>query len=89
MGTNADYQGRIEDDRFITGRGRYVADIDIPDLAHAYIVRAPYAHARLNAIDIESAKAAPGVIAVFTAEDLAADRIGDQPEQDRPSPTEW
>ena len=79
MGTNAHYQGRIEDNRFITGQGSYVADLRFADLAHAFIVRSPYAHARIIAIATEDARTAPGVIAVYTAEDLAADGIGDQP----------
>ncbi|HUS95829.1 MAG TPA: xanthine dehydrogenase family protein molybdopterin-binding subunit [Hyphomicrobiaceae bacterium] len=79
MGTNANYQGRIEDDRLTTGRGRFVADITMPGLAHAVIVRSQLAHGRLAAIEIEDALAMPGVIAVLTAADLAADGIGDQP----------
>ncbi len=79
MGTNAHYQGRIEDNRFITGQGNYVADLRFADLAHAFIVRSPYAHARIIAIEVEDAHKAPGVIAVYTAEDLAAEGINDQP----------
>ncbi len=79
MGTNADYQGRIEDDRFITGRGSYVSDIGVENIAHAQIVRAPFAHAKINTIHTDDALAAPGVLAVCTAADLAADGIGDQP----------
>jgi len=79
MGTNADYQGRVEDDRFITGNGRYVADLAQHGLSHAVLVRSPYAHARLIDVDVTEAIAAPGVLGVFTATDLAADGIGDQP----------
>lgn len=79
MGTNADYQGRIEDDRFIRGQGRYVSDLRFDNLAHAVIVRSQVAHARINAIDTEDAKASPGVLAVYTAEDLKRAGIGDQP----------
>ena len=79
MGTNADYQGRIEDDRFITGQGCYVADVQIENVAHAYVVRSTLAHAKINAIHTDDARAAPGVLAVYTAADLAADGIGDQP----------
>ncbi|MGI9426213.1 MAG: xanthine dehydrogenase family protein molybdopterin-binding subunit [Hyphomicrobiaceae bacterium] len=84
MGTNADYQGRIEDDRFITGQGRYVADLAIPNLTHAYVVRSPFAHATLNAVDTTASKDSPGVLAVYTAADLAADGIGDQPSKIAP-----
>ena len=73
MGTNADYQGRIEDDRFITGRGSYVADVSIENVATGYVVRSPFAHATINSINTDDAAAAPGVIAVYTAADLAAD----------------
>lgn len=79
MGSNADYQGRIEDDRFITGKGSYVDDLTLPGMVHAVIVRAPWAHATLTGIDTSEAEAAPGVLAVYTAADLAADGIGDQP----------
>ena len=79
MGTNADYQGRIEDDRFITGQGSYVGDVDIDNVAYAYVVRSPFAHAKINAINVDDAAAAPGILAVYTAADLAADGIGDQP----------
>ncbi|MGI9522572.1 MAG: xanthine dehydrogenase family protein molybdopterin-binding subunit [Hyphomicrobiaceae bacterium] len=79
MGTNADYQGRIEDDRFVTGSGRFVADLSLPNLAHAAIVRAQVAHARLNSLDTTQASAMPGVLAVYTSADLAEAGIGDQP----------
>lgn len=79
MGTNADYQGRIEDDRFITGQGLYVGDAEMANVAHAFVVRSPFAHGTINAIGIDEAAALPGVLAVYTAADLAADGIGDQP----------
>ncbi len=79
MGTNADYQGRIEDDRFITGQGRYVGDLELTGPAHAVVVRSAAAHATIRAIATDEARAAPGVLAVYTAQDLAADGIGDQP----------
>ncbi len=79
MGSNADYQGRIEDNRFITGTGCYVDDIVLPDMLHAAIVRSPWAHAKLNAVETADALAAANVVAVYTAGDLAADGIGDQP----------
>ena len=79
MGTNADYQGRIEDDRFITGHGQYVADIEIANLAHAVVLRSPFAHAEIREINADAARSHPGVLAVYTAGDLAAEGIGDQP----------
>lgn len=70
---------RKEDVRLLTGRGTYTDDIDRPGQAHAYVVRSPHAHARILSIDTEAAKAAPGVIAVLTGHDAAADGIGHFP----------
>ncbi len=64
------YTGRIEDERLATGRGRYVADLRLPRLAHAFTVRSVYAHAKIRGIDTAAAKVAPGVIAVVTGEEL-------------------
>ncbi len=57
---------RVEDDRLLTGRGRFVADLHVEGCLHAAFVRSPYAHARIVSIDIEPAKALDGVRAVFT-----------------------
>jgi len=70
---------RKEDERFLTGHGRYTDDIDIAGQAHACFLRSPHAHARIDAIDAGEARAAPGVVAVFTGEDLAADGVGGLP----------
>jgi carbon-monoxide dehydrogenase large subunit len=70
---------RVEDRRFITGRGNYVDDIERPRQAHAFMLRSPHAHARLGAIDATAALSVPGVLAVFTGEDLAQDGIGPIP----------
>ncbi|MGA9320195.1 MAG: xanthine dehydrogenase family protein molybdopterin-binding subunit [Xanthobacteraceae bacterium] len=67
---------RLEDPRFITGRGRYVDDIDMPLQCHGVLVMSPHAHARINSIDTAAAKAAPGVLAVLTGADVEADKIG-------------
>src|SRR5436309_12440895 len=48
---------RQEDQRFLTGTGTYVDDIDLPDMLHAAILRSPYAHARINSIDVSQATA--------------------------------
>ena len=64
---------RKEDLRFLTGRGRYLPDITLPNMAFAAIVRSPHAHARIKAIDTAKARAMPGVIAVFTGADYLAD----------------
>jgi len=61
---------RREDPRLITGRGRYAGDVQLPGLAHLVFVRSPVAHARVNGIDVEAARAMPGVLAVLTAADL-------------------
>ena len=70
---------RVEDFRFLTGQGNYTDDIDRPNQTHAWIVRSPHAHARIKSIDTAKAKASPGVLAVFTGEDMAADSIGGLP----------
>jgi carbon-monoxide dehydrogenase large subunit len=67
---------RKEDVRFLTGRGRYTDDINLPGQAHLAILRSPHAHARIVAMDTAAAKAAPGVIAVLTGHDADADGIG-------------
>jgi len=61
---------RFEDARFLTGRGRYIEDIDLPDQAWMQVVRSPHAHALLADIDTVAARAMPGVLGVFTAAEL-------------------
>ncbi|MBX3012705.1 MAG: xanthine dehydrogenase family protein molybdopterin-binding subunit [Caldilineaceae bacterium] len=70
---------RVEDPRFIQGKGKYVANLQIPGMLYAAIVRSPHAHANLKGIDASAALAMPGVVAVFTGEDLAADGVGGLP----------
>ncbi len=70
---------QLEDFRFLTGRGRYAADFTSPGEAYAHIVRSPHAHAAIQRIDTVAARAAPGVLGVFTEADLAADGIGTAP----------
>jgi carbon-monoxide dehydrogenase large subunit len=70
---------RVEDRRFITGRGRYLDDISRPRQAHAVFLRSPHAHARIRSIDTRAAASASGVIAVLTGADLAADGLGPVP----------
>src|SRR6184192_2381493 len=67
---------RKEDARFLTGRGRYVADIDLVRQAHAVFVYSAYAHARIRGIDKAAAERIPGVCAVLTGKDWAADGLG-------------
>jgi carbon-monoxide dehydrogenase large subunit len=70
---------RIEDGRFLTGQGRYTDDIAVPNQVHAAFVRSPHAHARIRGIEKGSALAVPGVIAVLTGADMAADHVGSMP----------
>ncbi|HSV01784.1 MAG TPA: xanthine dehydrogenase family protein molybdopterin-binding subunit [Phenylobacterium sp.] len=70
---------RREDLRFITGKGRYTDDINLPGQAYAVFLRSPYPRARIRAIDAAAAAKAPGVVGVFTGKDLAADGIGHLP----------
>jgi carbon-monoxide dehydrogenase large subunit len=62
---------RVEDKRFITGKGRYTDDMVLPGMVYAYILRSPYAHARINSIDTSVATAMDGVVKVFTGKDIA------------------
>jgi carbon-monoxide dehydrogenase large subunit len=61
---------RVEDPRFITGKGRYVDDIALTGMTHMAILRSAYAHANIRSIDTSAAKAMPGVLAVFTGADI-------------------
>src|SRR5262245_46994373 len=63
-------KGRLEDDRMLTGRGRYVSDWNLPNQAYAHFLRSDRAHAEIASIDKADALKAPGVVAVFTGEDL-------------------
>jgi len=70
---------RVEDRRFITGRGNYLDDISRPRQAYAFMLRSPHAHARIRRVDPAGAITAAGVLAVFTGEDLARDGLGTIP----------
>jgi carbon-monoxide dehydrogenase large subunit len=61
---------RVEDIRFVQGKGSYVDDVKLPGMIYGDFVRSPYAHARIKSIDASKAKALPGVLAVLTAADL-------------------
>jgi aerobic carbon-monoxide dehydrogenase large subunit len=67
---------RVEDARYLLGRGRYVGDISLPGELHCVLVRSPHAHATIRAIDVAPALAHPGVIAACTGADMAADKVG-------------
>jgi len=63
---------RREDFRLLTGRATFTDDIKLPHMLHAAILRSPHAHARIASIDATAAQAIPGVVAIFTFQDLAA-----------------
>ncbi len=67
---------RFEDPRLLRGRGRYQDDMNLPGQAYAVFLRSPHAHARIRAIDTAVASAAPGVLAIYTGEDVARDGLG-------------
>ncbi|MEL6925263.1 MAG: molybdopterin cofactor-binding domain-containing protein, partial [Bacteroidota bacterium] len=62
---------RVEDKRFLTGKGKYTDDIVLPGMTYAYILRSPYAHANITNIDTSAAEAHEGVVAVYTGAHLA------------------
>ena len=64
---------RLEDHRFLQGKGRFVDDIQLPHMLHAAVLRSPYAHAIIQEIDADSARALKGVTAVYTFADLPLD----------------
>ncbi|HEX6692158.1 MAG TPA: xanthine dehydrogenase family protein molybdopterin-binding subunit, partial [Burkholderiales bacterium] len=70
---------RKEDYRFLTGAGQYTDDVQMPNQAYAAFVRSPHAHARIKSIKLEKAKKAPGVLGVFTGQDLAGAKVGGLP----------
>src|SRR2546428_6211332 len=76
---------RREDARLLTGQGCYSDDVNVPGQAYACLVRSPHAHARLRRIDVAGAVTVPGVIAVLTGADAAADGL--RPIPHRPVPT--
>ena len=70
---------RFEDRRFLTGAGSYLDDGNLPDQAIGVFLRSPYAHARINGIEVSAALAGDGVVGVFTGPDLRAAGVGDLP----------
>ncbi len=70
---------RVEDPRFIQGKGGYVANIALPGMAFIAIKRSPYAHATIKKIDASKARALPGVLAVYTGQDLIDGGVGKLP----------
>ncbi|MDP1751345.1 MAG: xanthine dehydrogenase family protein molybdopterin-binding subunit [Reyranella sp.] len=72
----AQYIKRVEDDRLLTGTGGFTDNLTRPNQAHVVLVRSPHAHARIVKIDTAAAGKAPGVVAVFTWEDMAEEGCG-------------
>jgi carbon-monoxide dehydrogenase large subunit len=70
---------RKEDYRFLTGAGQYTDDVSLPNQAYAAFVRSPHAHARIQGIRLDKAKKAPGVLGIFTGQDLANAKVGGLP----------
>ncbi len=67
---------RVEDPRFLTGRGSYTDDIVFPRQAYGYVLRSPHAHARIASVKADAAKDAPGVVLVLTGADAVAEKLG-------------
>ena len=76
MGTSVK---RKEDRRFITGKGTYTDDIVLPNMTYAQIVRSPHAHAKIKSINEDKANTHPGVVAVFTGQDMLDDGVQSVP----------
>ena len=67
---------RKEDKKFLTGKGRYTADINLVNQTYAFFVRSPHARAKIKNVDVSKASKASGVVKILTGKDLAADKIG-------------
>ncbi|NJN39655.1 MAG: xanthine dehydrogenase family protein molybdopterin-binding subunit [Gammaproteobacteria bacterium] len=75
---------RVEDQRFLTGTGRFVDDLHLHHQAYAALVLSPHAHARVKRVDITKAMKAPGVLCVLTGADVIAEKFGGLPPQMMP-----
>ena len=79
MDVRAESRSRLEDSRFVTGKGQYIADIVFPGMAHMAILRSPEAHALIRRLETGAAAASDGVLTVLTGKDLVADGVTDIP----------
>ena len=70
---------RVEDRRFLTGRGQFVDDIGVPDQCFGVVLYSPHAHARITKLDTTLARCSPGVLCVLTGADIATDGLGSMP----------
>lgn len=84
FGDSGGQKGRLEDQRLLTGRGRFTDDLRPTGAAVAYVLRSPHAHADILAIDTAEAAALPGVLAIYTGADVVADGLGAIPCVSRP-----
>jgi len=75
---------RAEDERLVTGKGRFSDDFVLADQTYAAMVRSPFPHARIGAVDATRANAMPGVLGVFTGADCLADRLAPIPHDPLP-----
>ncbi len=79
---------RREDHRLLTGRGQFIADLDLPHMLHAVFVRSPVAHARIGGVHLAHALAAPGVVAALSGADLLA-LLPPVPDTQLSLPSKW
>ncbi|MBK17805.1 MAG: hypothetical protein CMM52_03060 [Rhodospirillaceae bacterium] len=79
---------RVEDRRLLTGQGQYSDDISRPDQVYAVMVRSPHAHAELFGVNVDEARAAPGVLEVLTGTDWRSDRLNPMPAWGNPKDVE-
>jgi carbon-monoxide dehydrogenase large subunit len=70
---------RVEDPRFIQGKGKYVSNLDLPGMVHVAVKRSPHAHAVISGIDVSAAVALDGVVAVYTGQELIDSGVGPLP----------
>ena len=82
----AQYIKRVEDDRLLTGTGGFTDNLARPNQAHVVLVRSPHAHARIVKIETAAARKAPGVVAVFTWDDMAKAGLTCHRRAGRPGP---
>ncbi len=75
----AQYIKRVEDDRLLTGTGGFTDNLTRPNQVHVVLVRSPHAHAKILGINADEARKAPGVVAVYTWQDMAKEGAGDFP----------
>ena len=79
---------RREDRRLLTGRGQFIADLELPQMLHAVFVRSPLAHARIRAIDLSRAAATPGVNYALSGPELAR-QLPPVPDTQLALPSKW